>query len=66
MDGKIGLLVLILSICVCSEGAVFPPISDRHRSAALELFTPSGDSSFGGLAISFPISVLILFAAVDY
>ncbi|CAN6485747.1 unnamed protein product [Victoria cruziana] len=48
MDGKIGLLVLILSICVCSEGAVFPPISDRHRSAALELFTPSGDSSFGG------------------
>ncbi|XP_031475648.1 dolichyl-diphosphooligosaccharide--protein glycosyltransferase subunit 2 [Nymphaea colorata] len=48
MDRKIGLLLLILSICVCSEGAVFAPISDRHRSAALELFAPSEDGSFGG------------------
>ncbi|XP_019165264.1 PREDICTED: dolichyl-diphosphooligosaccharide--protein glycosyltransferase subunit 2-like [Ipomoea nil] len=46
---KLGFVIVIaltiLSIC---GAAVFRPISDSHRSAALELFTPS-DGSYGSL-----------------
>ncbi|KAL2487994.1 Dolichyl-diphosphooligosaccharide--protein glycosyltransferase subunit 2 [Forsythia ovata] len=41
--------VLLASIAlVCDSAAIFNPISDAHRSAALELFSPS-DGSFGSL-----------------
>ncbi|KAJ7977223.1 dolichyl-diphosphooligosaccharide--protein glycosyltransferase subunit 2-like [Quillaja saponaria] len=43
-----GFLVLILAISICQAASVFEPISDSHRSAALELFTAT-DRSFGSL-----------------
>ncbi|XP_058197143.1 dolichyl-diphosphooligosaccharide--protein glycosyltransferase subunit 2-like [Rhododendron vialii] len=48
MARNLGFLVLILCITLVCEAAVFHPISDAHRSAALELFTPV-DGSFGSL-----------------
>ncbi|CAA0823956.1 Dolichyl-diphosphooligosaccharide--protein glycosyltransferase subunit 2 [Striga hermonthica] len=41
----VGLLVLAWRC----ESAVFGPVSESHRSAALELFRTSGDGSFGSL-----------------
>lgn len=41
-----GFLVLILLVSICDAASVFQPISDSHRSAALELFSPV-DGSFG-------------------
>ncbi|XP_073040651.1 LOW QUALITY PROTEIN: dolichyl-diphosphooligosaccharide--protein glycosyltransferase subunit 2-like [Primulina eburnea] len=53
MAGRLGFLVLasllLLSMC---ESAVFNPVSDSHRSAALELFYPS-DGSFGSLEVMY-------------
>uniref|UniRef100_A0A5B7AM07 Dolichyl-diphosphooligosaccharide--protein glycosyltransferase subunit 2 n=1 Tax=Davidia involucrata TaxID=16924 RepID=A0A5B7AM07_DAVIN len=43
-----GFLVLILFIISICEAAIFNPITDSHRSASLELFTPI-DASFGSL-----------------
>ncbi|KAK9280882.1 hypothetical protein L1049_003773 [Liquidambar formosana] len=43
-----GFLVLILTISIWEAVATFHPISDSHRSAALELFAPI-DGSFGSL-----------------
>ncbi|CDP03756.1 unnamed protein product [Coffea canephora] len=37
-------LVLILSVASICDAATFNPISDSHRSAALELFTPTDGS----------------------
>ncbi|XP_058094586.1 dolichyl-diphosphooligosaccharide--protein glycosyltransferase subunit 2 [Magnolia sinica] len=47
MARNLGFLVLILLLSVC-DAAVFRPISDGHRSAALELFSPV-DGSFASL-----------------
>lgn len=41
-----GFLVLLSVIVICEAASVFQPITDAHRSAALELFKPS-DGSFG-------------------
>ncbi|KAJ6938559.1 hypothetical protein NC651_005095 [Populus alba x Populus x berolinensis] len=44
-----GFLVLIVAALICSSSfasSIFQPISDSHRSAALELFTPSDGSFF--------------------
>ncbi|XP_059287689.1 dolichyl-diphosphooligosaccharide--protein glycosyltransferase subunit 2 isoform X2 [Lycium ferocissimum] len=38
MGKLLGILILTL-LCIC-EAAIFRPISDSHRSAALDLFTP--------------------------
>ncbi|XP_072951546.1 dolichyl-diphosphooligosaccharide--protein glycosyltransferase subunit 2 [Typha angustifolia] len=46
--GFLGLLVLICAICFASNASGIRPISDAHRSAALELFVPI-DGSFGSL-----------------
>ncbi|XWS31409.1 hypothetical protein CRYUN_Cryun23aG0073100 [Craigia yunnanensis] len=35
-----GFLVLLLFVSICEAASLFQPISDSHRSAALELFTP--------------------------
>ncbi|KAH0669936.1 hypothetical protein KY290_026679 [Solanum tuberosum] len=43
MAKVLGFLVLALSALIC-EAAIFKPISDSHRSAALELFTPAHGS----------------------
>ncbi|KAK4573124.1 hypothetical protein RGQ29_031192 [Quercus rubra] len=43
-----GFLVLFLAISICEAASIFQPISDSHRSAALELFSPA-DGSFGSL-----------------
>ncbi|KAG6719099.1 hypothetical protein I3843_04G177200 [Carya illinoinensis] len=43
-----GFLLLVLAISICEAVSIFQPISDSHRSAALELFTPA-DGSFGNL-----------------
>ncbi|KAK7845699.1 dolichyl-diphosphooligosaccharide--protein glycosyltransferase subunit 2 [Quercus suber] len=43
-----GFLVLFLAIAICEAASIFQPISDSHRSAALELFSPT-DGSFGSL-----------------
>ncbi|KAL7200897.1 hypothetical protein ACSBR1_032760 [Camellia fascicularis] len=48
MARNFGFLVLILSIIFVCEAAIFHPISESHRSAALEVFTPL-DGSFGSL-----------------
>lgn len=41
-----GFLVLVLAFTICEAASVFQPISDSHRSVALELFAPAG-GSFG-------------------
>ncbi|KAK6940650.1 Dolichyl-diphosphooligosaccharide--protein glycosyltransferase subunit Swp1, partial [Dillenia turbinata] len=41
-------LALILAISICCEAAIFRPISESHRSAALDLFKPI-DGSFSSL-----------------
>ncbi|XP_011028829.1 PREDICTED: dolichyl-diphosphooligosaccharide--protein glycosyltransferase subunit 2-like isoform X2 [Populus euphratica] len=44
-----GFLVLIIAALICSSSfasSIFQPISDSHRSAALELFTPRDGSFF--------------------
>lgn len=48
MAVKFGFLVLFLCLTSICEAAVIHPISDSHRSAALELFTPV-DGSFASL-----------------
>uniref|UniRef100_A0A5B7ANW5 Dolichyl-diphosphooligosaccharide--protein glycosyltransferase subunit 2 n=1 Tax=Davidia involucrata TaxID=16924 RepID=A0A5B7ANW5_DAVIN len=48
MARNFGFLVLILSIILICEAVIFNPITDSHRSAALELFTPV-DGSLGSL-----------------
>ncbi|XP_022728086.1 dolichyl-diphosphooligosaccharide--protein glycosyltransferase subunit 2-like [Durio zibethinus] len=44
----VGFLVLLLFVSICEAGSLFQPISDSHRSAALELFT-SDHGSFKSL-----------------
>ncbi|XP_057798123.1 dolichyl-diphosphooligosaccharide--protein glycosyltransferase subunit 2 [Salvia miltiorrhiza] len=49
MARDLGLLVLaVLVLAACCESAVFSPVSESHRSAALELFSPT-DGSYGSL-----------------
>ncbi|XP_047976320.1 dolichyl-diphosphooligosaccharide--protein glycosyltransferase subunit 2-like [Salvia hispanica] len=49
MARYLGLLLLaILVLAVSCESAVFSPVSESHRSAALELFSPA-DGSYGSL-----------------
>lgn len=43
MAKVLGFLVLALSALIC-EAAIFKPISESHRSAALELFNPAHGS----------------------
>ncbi|KAK3407154.1 hypothetical protein EUGRSUZ_K03255 [Eucalyptus grandis] len=44
-----GLLMLALAaLSICSAASIFRPVSDSHRSAALELFSPA-DGSFASL-----------------
>ncbi|XVF21560.1 hypothetical protein REPUB_Repub12eG0100300 [Reevesia pubescens] len=40
----IGFLVLLLFVSICEAASLFQPISDSHRSAAIELFTPDHGS----------------------
>ncbi|KAL7164119.1 hypothetical protein ACSBR2_040098 [Camellia fascicularis] len=40
MARNLGFLVLILSVIFVCEAVIFHPISESHRFAALELFTP--------------------------
>ncbi|XVF32375.1 hypothetical protein REPUB_Repub17cG0076600 [Reevesia pubescens] len=39
-----GFLVLLLLVSICEAASLFQPISDSHRSAALELFIPDHGS----------------------
>ncbi|XVF72021.1 hypothetical protein PTKIN_Ptkin12aG0087900 [Pterospermum kingtungense] len=39
-----GFLVLLLFVSICEAASLFQPISDSHRSAAVELFTPDHGS----------------------
>ncbi|XP_059626037.1 dolichyl-diphosphooligosaccharide--protein glycosyltransferase subunit 2 isoform X2 [Cornus florida] len=48
MARNLGFLVLILAVALICDAALFHPISESHRSAALELFTPV-DGSFRSL-----------------
>ncbi|KAL0459389.1 UNVERIFIED_CONTAM: Dolichyl-diphosphooligosaccharide--protein glycosyltransferase subunit [Sesamum latifolium] len=49
MARNLGFLVVALLVLASScESAIFSPVSDSHRSAALELFSPI-DGSFGNL-----------------
>ncbi|KAM7496111.1 hypothetical protein LguiA_020525 [Lonicera macranthoides] len=57
MATKLGYLVLILSITSICGAPIFYPISDSHRSAALELFTPIGGSFRSISALSLKVSV---------
>eukprot|EP01018_Ginkgo_biloba_P024183 Gb_15372 [translate_table: standard] len=41
--------VFVLALMLCSANALFQPISESHRSAAVELFVPKEDGSFGSL-----------------
>ncbi|KAK9087474.1 hypothetical protein Syun_029868 [Stephania yunnanensis] len=51
MARNLGFLFLILSLAIC-QAAIFEPVSDKHRSAALHLFRPV-DGSFGSLEESY-------------
>lgn len=44
--GIMPLLLLVAAASICNAASNFQPVSDAHRSAALELFTPV-DGSFG-------------------
>ncbi|XP_044493603.1 dolichyl-diphosphooligosaccharide--protein glycosyltransferase subunit 2-like isoform X2 [Mangifera indica] len=44
----VGFLVLFLAISICHAASIVQPISDSHRSAALDVFKPV-DGSFGSL-----------------
>ncbi|KAJ0110535.1 hypothetical protein Patl1_01757 [Pistacia atlantica] len=44
----VGFLVLSFAISICHAASIFQPISDSHRSAALDVFKPV-DGSFGSL-----------------
>ncbi|KAE8709373.1 Dolichyl-diphosphooligosaccharide--protein glycosyltransferase subunit 2 [Hibiscus syriacus] len=39
-----GFLVFLLAVSICEAASIFQPISDSHRFAALELFTPDHGS----------------------
>ncbi|KAI3966355.1 hypothetical protein MKW92_049235 [Papaver armeniacum] len=47
MVRNLGFLVVLISVlaAICKAGTIFQPISENHRSAALELFSPA-DGSF--------------------
>ncbi|GER24940.1 glycosyltransferase subunit 2 [Striga asiatica] len=50
MARNLGFLVVALLVLAWRcESAVFGPVSESHRSAALELFRTTGDGSFGSL-----------------
>ncbi|KAK9749149.1 hypothetical protein RND81_02G105600 [Saponaria officinalis] len=51
MIRKLGFLIVLLIVSIC-EAAIFHPISDSHRSAALEIFKPV-DGSFKSLEESY-------------
>ncbi|KAF3632097.1 Dolichyl-diphosphooligosaccharide--protein glycosyltransferase subunit 2 [Capsicum annuum] len=51
MGKYLGILIVALCTLIC-EAAIFRPISDSHRSAALELLTPK-DGSFTSLKETF-------------
>ncbi|KAK9146403.1 hypothetical protein Sjap_006306 [Stephania japonica] len=51
MARNLGFLFLILSLTVC-QAAIFEPVSDKHRSAALHLFRPV-DGTFGSFEESY-------------
>ncbi|KAI3782962.1 hypothetical protein L2E82_13023 [Cichorium intybus] len=45
MARKLGFIVVLLAVTsICEAVAIFHPISESHRSAALELFTPAAGS----------------------
>ncbi|KAK8702031.1 hypothetical protein V6N13_020401 [Hibiscus sabdariffa] len=46
--GLVGFMVLLLFLSICEAASFYQPISDSHRSAALELFSP-GHGSFKSL-----------------
>lgn len=46
-----GFLVLVLAVAICEAASVYQPITEAHRSAALELFKPVG-GSFGRSALN--------------
>ncbi|KAG7546731.1 Dolichyl-diphosphooligosaccharide--protein glycosyltransferase subunit Swp1 [Arabidopsis suecica] len=46
--GGVRFLVLILTVAICGAASVFQPISDAHRSAALDVFVPV-DGSYKSL-----------------
>jgi oligosaccharyltransferase complex subunit delta (ribophorin II) len=46
--GNVRFLVLILAVAICGAASVFQPISDSHRSAALDVFVPV-DGSYKSL-----------------
>ncbi|KAI3830704.1 hypothetical protein MKX03_009905 [Papaver bracteatum] len=47
MVRNLGFLVVLISVLatICEAATIFQPISENHRSAALELFSPA-DGSF--------------------
>ncbi|XP_068669612.1 dolichyl-diphosphooligosaccharide--protein glycosyltransferase subunit 2 [Aristolochia californica] len=53
MARNLGLLVLFVCLTVC-KAAIFQPVSNAHRSAALELFAPI-DGSFGSLEETYEV-----------
>lgn len=48
--GVVLLLLVAAAGSICNAATNFQPMSDAHRSAAVELFTPV-DGSFGRLSI---------------
>ncbi|XP_071721600.1 dolichyl-diphosphooligosaccharide--protein glycosyltransferase subunit 2-like [Rutidosis leptorrhynchoides] len=45
MTIKLGFIIVLIAVTsICETVAVFQPISESHRSAALELFSPAGGS----------------------
>ncbi|XP_010529362.1 PREDICTED: dolichyl-diphosphooligosaccharide--protein glycosyltransferase subunit 2-like [Tarenaya hassleriana] len=46
--GLVRFLALLLAVSICGAASVFRPISDSHRSAALEVFAPI-EGSYGSL-----------------
>ncbi|KAG7542064.1 Dolichyl-diphosphooligosaccharide--protein glycosyltransferase subunit Swp1 [Arabidopsis thaliana x Arabidopsis arenosa] len=46
--GGVRFLLLILTVAICGAASVFQPISDAHRSAALDVFVPV-DGSYKSL-----------------
>lgn len=57
--GGVRFLVLILAVAICGAASVIQPISDSHRSAAVDVFVPV-DGSYKRLVSLFLVDIVLI------
>lgn len=48
-SSEMAVKAIVFAIMICGAVALFEPVSETHRSAAVELFVPKEDGSYGSL-----------------